>query len=92
LDKAANDIISALETWVENDQAPKSIIATKFEHDDPKGKVMRTMPLCPFPAMARYAGKGDVNDAANWSCATTDKRLLEKGPAGQKAEVYAEIN
>jgi len=89
---ATNDIISALETWVENGQAPKSIIATKFENDDPKGKVMRTMPLCPFPAMARYIGKGDVNDAANWSCATTDKRLLEKGPAGQKAGVYAEMN
>jgi hypothetical protein len=41
--------------------------------------------------MARYAGKGDVNDAANWSCAATDKRLLEKGHAGQKAGLYSEL-
>ncbi len=88
---AANDIISALEAWVEKDQAPTAIVATKFEHDDPTGKVLRTMPLCPFPAMARYAGKGDVNDAANWSCAATDKRLLEKGHAGQKAGLYSEL-
>ena len=30
------------------------------------GTVKRTRPLYAYPSVARYAGKGDVNDAANW--------------------------
>jgi hypothetical protein len=88
---ATNDITAALESWVEKGRAPSSIIATKFEHDDPTAKVTRTMPLCPFPAMARYRGKGDVDDAANWTCAVTDQRLLKEGHAGQQAGLYADV-
>ena len=25
-------------------------------------------PLCPYPAHARYDGKGDINDAASFDC------------------------
>lgn len=82
---AGNDIVAALENWVEKGQAPKSIVATKFERDDPRRPVARTMPLCPFPAMARYKGSGDVKDAANWSCPVDDRRLLEIGHAGREA-------
>jgi hypothetical protein len=88
---AHNDIIAALENWVEKGEAPSAIIATKFENDDPTGKIVRTMPLCPFPAMARYRGKGDINDAANWACGVTDRRLLKKGRAGEVAGLYAEL-
>jgi hypothetical protein len=28
-----------------------------------------TRPICAYPAMARYAGKGDTSDAANFRCA-----------------------
>ena len=28
----------------------------------------RTRPLCPFPAVARYSGEGDVERAENWAC------------------------
>jgi Tannase and feruloyl esterase len=85
------DSIAAIESWVEKGHAPASIIATKFDDDDPSGKVVRSMPLCPFPAMAHYQGKGDVNDAANWSCPATDRRLLRKGHAGQMAGLYADL-
>jgi len=44
-----SDIVVAMEHWVENGEAPKSIVVAKFEHDDPKRAVLRTMPLCPFP-------------------------------------------
>jgi len=88
---AHNDIIAALENWVEKGAAPSAIISTKFEHDDPTGKIARTMPLCPFPSMARYRGKGDVNDAVNWACGVTDQRLLKKGHAGQTAGLYAHL-
>ena len=28
----------------------------------------RTRPLCPYPTVARYRGRGDVEQAGNWSC------------------------
>ena len=86
------DIVLALENWVEKGNAPHSIVATKLDHDDPKGAVVRTMPLCAFPAMARYTGVGDVNVAANWSCSADDQRLLDIGPAGHRTGADAPLN
>ncbi|MBV8570429.1 MAG: tannase/feruloyl esterase family alpha/beta hydrolase [Acidobacteriaceae bacterium] len=62
-------IYDALEAWVEQGTAPGDIIATKYENDDPKGKVEMTRPLCPFPQQAKYRGSGDPNDYSNFSCA-----------------------
>ena len=87
-----SDILVALENWVEKGAAPQSIIATKFDHDNPKGPVLRTMPLCPFPAMARYKGSGDIHAAANWSCPADDQRLLDAGQAGRAAGANADLN
>ena len=28
----------------------------------------RSRPLCPYPAVARYSGSGDVERASNWRC------------------------
>jgi feruloyl esterase len=58
------DAVTAVVNWVENGVAPASLKATQME----AGKVKRTRPLCPYPDVARYSGKGDVNDAANFSC------------------------
>jgi len=80
-----DDVLTALENWVERHRAPGHIVATKYYHDDPKASVQRKMPLCPFPAMARYKGSGNVLDQANWSCATNDQRLLKLGTAGRNA-------
>jgi feruloyl esterase len=55
------DALTALEQWVEQGQAPATLIAT---HD--AGPVTR--PLCPFPALARFGGTGDVNDPKNYRC------------------------
>jgi feruloyl esterase len=48
---------------------------------------LRTMPLCKFPEMARYDGKGDVNQAASWHCDASDKRMLKVGESGRQAGV-----
>jgi feruloyl esterase len=45
------------------------------------------MPLCKFPEMARYSGKGDVNDAANWTCPAGDTSMLTIGETGRRAGV-----
>lgn len=55
------DTLTALEQWVEQGQAPATLVAT---HD--AGPMTR--PLCPFPALARYGGAGDVNDPKNYRC------------------------
>jgi feruloyl esterase len=58
------DAITALENWVEKGIAPDKLIATKSTG----GKVERTRPLCPYPQVARYTGKGSVDDAASFAC------------------------
>lgn len=56
------ELLPELVQWVEQGHAPERIVATQ---SGPNG-VIRTRPLFPYPAFARYRGKGDVNDAANW--------------------------
>jgi len=53
--------------WVENGVAPDTLLATKSL----PGGVTQSRPLCPYPAMAKYIGSGDTNDAANFVCSTT---------------------
>jgi feruloyl esterase len=56
--------ISVLEQWVEQGKAPDNIIAAHRT----AGSVDRTRPLCPYPQMARYKGRGSVDDATNFTC------------------------
>jgi feruloyl esterase len=58
------DWLSALEGWVEKGVAPSRIIASRMA----TGGVDRTRPLCAYPQVARYTGKGSTDDAANFSC------------------------
>jgi feruloyl esterase len=59
-----HDLLSALESWVEQGKAPGRIIASKVQD----GKVVRTRPICPYPEYARYKGTGSIDDAANFEC------------------------
>ena len=87
------DALSAMENWVEKSAAPNALLATLYEPNEwgsvnfakPLG---RTMPLCKFPEMAKYKGSGDVNDAANWSCSSGDRRMLQVGDSGKRAGVF----
>lgn len=85
------DAITAMENWVEKGQAPNALTATLYQptpisadYSKPLG---RTMPLCAFPAMARYKGTGDVKDGANWTCPAGDARMLRIGESGRRAGV-----
>jgi len=68
-DDAENDIVIALDRWVEQGIAPDRLIATKFVNDDPQQGVARTRPLCRYPQVARWTGSGSIDDAANFVCA-----------------------
>jgi feruloyl esterase len=58
------DMQAAMEQWVERGIAPEEIIATRSTN----GVVDRLRPLCPYPKVAVYKGKGDTNDATNFVC------------------------
>ncbi len=72
------DFLSPLVAWVEQGVAPGSIEAKARGAGNAGGvnpevpanwSPARTRPLCPFPSVARYKGAGDVELAANWTCA-----------------------
>ncbi|HJR69691.1 MAG TPA: tannase/feruloyl esterase family alpha/beta hydrolase [Gammaproteobacteria bacterium] len=56
------DLLSAIVDWVENDEAPDSVVAT--------GRAFpgRSRPLCPHPQHAHYKGSGNPEDAASFEC------------------------
>jgi feruloyl esterase len=58
------DTVGVIERWVEQKQTPTQIVASHMTN----GVVDRTRPLCPYPSIAAYAGSGDTNDAANFTC------------------------
>lgn len=66
---ADHDVMAAVDRWVETGVAPDRIVATKFVGDDPARGVARTRPLCPYPQIAKYAGSGSIDEAANFVCA-----------------------
>lgn len=61
---AANDLLMALDRWVEQGAAPDSIIASRVQN----GAVNWTRPLCPYPKQAVYRGSGSTTDAASFTC------------------------
>ena len=58
------DAVTAVIDWVETNTAPDSLLASKVTN----GAVVRTRPLCPYPQVARYDGRGSIDDAASFSC------------------------
>jgi len=58
------DMIPVLENWVERGVAPGAVVASRVVD----GKVVRSRPLCPQPQVARYNGKGSVDDAGSFTC------------------------
>lgn len=60
--------LQAVQRWVEEGIAPDTIT---YAHRH-EGKIYRTRPVCAYPAVARYLGTGDPNEAASFSCSLPD--------------------
>ena len=58
------DALAALERWVELGEAPARIVASRVRD----GAVDRTRPLCPYPEVARWNGRGSTDEAENFAC------------------------
>ena len=63
-----HDMVAALIRWVEQGQPPERIIATKYRDNDITKPIERTRPLCVYPQVAKWTGKGSSDDAANFVC------------------------
>jgi feruloyl esterase len=59
------DMIDALDQWVDHGQAPEQIVASHVSN----GAVDRSRPLCPYPLLAQWKGRGSTDDAQNFVCA-----------------------
>ncbi len=58
------DVTTPLLNWVEAAKAPTRIEAARILN----GEVVRTRPLCVYPQVARYTGRGSIDEAANFTC------------------------
>ena len=64
---APDDPLAAVVRWVEHGRAPASILATMT--GAAPGVATLSRPLCAYPRVARYSGRGSTNQARNFTCA-----------------------
>ena len=62
------DMLTALDEWIEHGTAPARIVASHATN----GVVDRTRPLCPYPQVAKYNGRGSIDAAENFTCAAPE--------------------
>ena len=63
-----HNIQLALEQWAEKSVAPTEIIATQYAGEGSRVTVRMTRPVCPYPQVATWTGRGRTDDAANFVC------------------------
>jgi len=59
------DGLGPLQAWVEHGVAPERIVAAR---KDDRGRVVRTQPLCPYPARAIWQGVGNGARSEDFEC------------------------
>jgi feruloyl esterase len=70
------DLLDPLIDWVEQGRAPQAVVARARGAGSavPNPEVPaawradRSRPLCPYPLVARYAGRGDIEEASSFRC------------------------
>ncbi|MBW8882487.1 MAG: tannase/feruloyl esterase family alpha/beta hydrolase, partial [Asticcacaulis sp.] len=59
------DVLTAIVAWVEEGKAPDHLLATAGPASPWPG---RERPVCAYPKVARYMGKGDTEKASSFTC------------------------
>jgi feruloyl esterase len=71
------DFITPLVAWVERGRAPGALVASARGAGNPGGvnpevpadwAADRTRPLCPYPSVTRYKGRGSLESADSFAC------------------------
>jgi Tannase and feruloyl esterase len=65
IDYRGLDPLTALESWVEKDQAPAQLLTTKL---DTAGKPQWSRPVCAWPQVAKPRAGADRANAESWGC------------------------
>ncbi len=64
------DYRKALMDWVEAGKVPERLVAARVVG----GRTEMTRPLCPYPEVAKYDGRGDPNSAESFDCVSPAPR------------------
>lgn len=64
---APTGLLEALVAWVEEGRAPETLLATRR---DQAGAITRSRPVCAYPLVATYKGRGSTDAAADFECGT----------------------
>src|SRR5262249_12751500 len=75
---APGAVFDAVVDWGEKGVAPKALQASRKRAD---GTAL-TRPLCPYPATARWTGKGSTDEATNFVCADSKPQSADFRVAG----------
>jgi hypothetical protein len=62
---APTDLLGAVVRWVERGNAPDELAG---QRTDTAGNVVLTRPICQYPLVATYKGRGAPTDAKNFTC------------------------
>jgi feruloyl esterase len=68
------DAVAAVDQWHQTGEAPESIVAAKYPDSPaarlgvPTGEPLSTRPLCAYPRVAHWTGKGSADEAKNYVC------------------------
>ncbi len=65
---ASNNILLALDKWVTEGVAPEQVVGRKYIDDKKEKGIARTRPICAYPKVAKWDGKGNTDDAKSFSC------------------------
>jgi tannase/feruloyl esterase len=82
------DMLTALDDWVERGSTPSRVVASHTAN----GVVDRTRPLCPYPQVAKYSGRGSVDAAENFVCANAEPRVASAESRAANPEPRAATN
>jgi feruloyl esterase len=78
---APMELQQALEDWVERGKAPERLIAARSAGG--ANNEAFTRPLCPYPQVARYDGRGSPNSAGSFNCVAPERRPALEAPAAE---------
>jgi feruloyl esterase len=66
--------LAAVTAWVEHGAAPNRLVVRQTIDNDPTKPLLRTRPLCAYPKVAQWNGRGARASAENWVCGPPIKR------------------
>lgn len=62
------NVLMAIVAWVEKDQAPETLIGTKYVNDTQSLGVKFKRAHCKYPKRNQYKGEGDPTVVGSWEC------------------------